>query len=232
MLSQLARKKLITRVRRGLYLVPRRLPLGGQWNPGEMVALLTLMEDCKGNYQISGPNTFHRNGWTEQIPNRVYVYNDQLSGDRQIGPSAFTFIKVAKERLGGTEVLRTPDGLEVVYATKTRSLVDAVRDWSRFATLPSAYAWIAREVASDRGIVARLVEDTIRFGNQGTRRRVGATLERLQVPDPLLRRIVKTLRPSSSFIPMTPNTMRRGKTSRRWGVIYNGENGPPSEDVA
>src|SRR5262245_9143568 len=40
-LSRLARKGLIARVRRGLYLAPSRLPIGGRWNPGEALALTT-----------------------------------------------------------------------------------------------------------------------------------------------------------------------------------------------
>src|SRR5258708_39628711 len=70
-LSRLARKGLIARVRRGLYLVPPRLPQGGQWSPGEFLALTTLISDRRGRYQISGPSTFYRYGWTEQVPNRV-----------------------------------------------------------------------------------------------------------------------------------------------------------------
>jgi predicted transcriptional regulator of viral defense system len=35
LLSRLARARLIARVRRGLYLVPPRLPLGGAWTPDE-----------------------------------------------------------------------------------------------------------------------------------------------------------------------------------------------------
>src|SRR5258708_4406088 len=110
-LSQLARKGLIARVRRGLYLAPARLPVGGRWNPGESLALTTLIEDRNGACQISGPNTFHRYGWTEQVPNRVYAYNNRISGDRQVGPVLLTLIKVSDARLGGTEVVRTPDGL-------------------------------------------------------------------------------------------------------------------------
>src|SRR6516225_5955825 len=75
-LSQLARKGFIARIRRGLYLAPSRLPIGGQWNPGEITALATLIADRKGIYQISGPNAFQRYRWTEQIPNRVYAYNN------------------------------------------------------------------------------------------------------------------------------------------------------------
>src|SRR5262249_49608103 len=114
-LSRLAEKGLIVRVRRGLYLVPPRLPLGGRWSPGEFLALTTLIGARDGRYQISGPNTFYRYGWTEQVPNRVYAYNNRISGDRQIGSAAFTLIKVADDRLGGTEVVRVPEGLDVVY---------------------------------------------------------------------------------------------------------------------
>src|SRR5215471_14271241 len=73
--SRLARKGLIARVRPGLYLVPPRLPPGGRWSPGEFLALSTLMGDRCGRYQISGPNAFYRYGWTDQVPNRLYAYN-------------------------------------------------------------------------------------------------------------------------------------------------------------
>ena len=79
-LSRLARKGIIARVRPGLYLVPPRLPPGGRWSPGEFLALSTLMSDRGGRYQVSGPNTFYRYGWTDQVPNRLYAYNNQDLG--------------------------------------------------------------------------------------------------------------------------------------------------------
>lgn len=39
LLSRLARRCLIARVRRGLYLVPPRIPPGGRWSPDEFLAL-------------------------------------------------------------------------------------------------------------------------------------------------------------------------------------------------
>ncbi|MCX6036154.1 MAG: hypothetical protein NTV38_14480 [Chloroflexi bacterium] len=44
-IARLARRSLIAKVRRGLYLVPLRLPLGGTWSPDPILALTTLMED-------------------------------------------------------------------------------------------------------------------------------------------------------------------------------------------
>ena len=121
----------------------------------------------------SGPNTFYRYGWTDQVPNRLYAYNNRISGDRQIGAVALTLIKVADERLGGTEIVRSPDGIDVVYASKARSLVDAVYDWSRFDSLPRAFDWIRREVEKDDAFVAELDpdDDSIREpGNDATDR--------------------------------------------------------------
>jgi predicted transcriptional regulator of viral defense system len=220
-LSRLAGKGLIARVRPGLYLVPPRLPPGGHWSPGESLALQTLMNDRGGRYQLSGPNAFYRYGWTEQVPNRLYTYNNRISGDRQVGPVALTLIKVADDRLGSTETARTPDGVDVIYASKARALVDAVYDWSRFDGLPKAFDWIAREVRKDEGFAAGLIDAAMAFGNQGTLRRIGALLERMEVQEPLLRRLGRALRPSSAFIAWIPNRPKRGKTNGRWGVVFN-----------
>lgn len=218
-LSRLARKGLIVRVRKGLYLVPSRLPPGGRWSPGEFLALSALMNDRKGQYQISGPSAFYRYGWTEQVPNRLYVYNDRISGERQIGSSAFTLIKVTDDRLGDTEIVRVPEGVDVVYASRPRALFDAVYDWSRFDTLPRAYGWISSECRQD-GFAADFVETTVRYGNQVTLRRIGAALENAGVAKNLVRKIERKLTPASAYTPWLPNDPQRGKTNKRWGIVF------------
>lgn len=220
-LSRLARKGMIVRVRPGLYLAPPGLPPGGAWSPGEFLALTTLMADRGARYQISGPYAFHRHGWSEQVPNRVHVYNDRISGNRRIGPHAFTFIKVAEERLGDVEKVEAPGGIEVVHATRARALLDAVEDWSRFHTLPAAYDWISREVQNDDGFAARLIAAAMRHANQGTRRRIGAVLEKQSVAEGLTRRLERTLHPTSSSIPWDPSRPKRGELSPRWKVVFN-----------
>jgi len=166
LLSQLSLAGVIARVRRGLYLIPPRLPMGGKWTPGEALALDTLMQDAGASYQITGPNAFNRYGFDEQIPTRLYVYNTKLSGDRTIGTVAMTLIKVAGERLGSVEELKAPDGLSLRYSSRTRALVDAVYDWSRFAGLPRGYDWIRTELAKRRVEPRALIRDAIRYGNQ------------------------------------------------------------------
>ena len=99
LLSRMARGRLIARVRQGLYLVPARLPLGGAWTPNEAEALNTLMRDAQGRYQICGPNVFNMYGFDDQVPVRVYAYNNRISGERKIGVVEITLIKVSDARL-------------------------------------------------------------------------------------------------------------------------------------
>ena len=189
LLSRLSQSGMIARVARGLYLVPPRLPLGGAWSPDEILALNTLMSDQDATYQICGPNAFNRYGFDEQIPTRTYAYNNRLSCDRQIGTVSLTLIKVADERLGSTEKVKTPDGMTAVYSSRVRTLMDAVYDWSRFDTLPRAYEWIKRDLTAKRVSAADLVDVAIRYGNQGTIRRIGTLLEQERVADSVLKKL-------------------------------------------
>lgn len=220
-LSRLERTDLIARVRRGLYLVPLRLPLGGRWSPDETLALNTLMAEKQGRYQICGPNAFNRYGFDEQIPTRVYAYNNRLSGERQIGTVALTLIKVADERLDDTEKVRMPNGQIAVYASRKRTLVDAVYDWSRFNSLPRGYEWIRRELKARRATAAGLVKTTLRYGDTGTIRRMGVLLARENVDDALLRKLERALKPTTGLIPWIPTRPKRGTVDRRWGVVVN-----------
>jgi predicted transcriptional regulator of viral defense system len=221
LLSRLEKAGLIARVWRGLYLVPPRLPLGGKWSPDEILALNTLMAEKQGQYQLCGPNAFNRYGFEEQVPARMYAYNNRLSGERRIGTVALTLIKVADERLNDTETVRTSDGETAVYASRTRTLVDAVYDWSRFNSLPRGYIWIRRELAARRVSAADLVKTTLRYGDTGTIRRVGVLLERERVNEGLLRKLERALKPTSSLIPWIPTRPKRGTVNRRWGVVLN-----------
>lgn len=221
LLSRLSRGGLIARVRQGLYLVPPQLPLGGTWTPGEIMALDALMEDQKGRYQICGPNAFNRYGFDEQIPNRLYAYNNRISGERTIGVVQLTLIKVADKRLGETEIFASPNGEKAVYSSRARTLVDAIYDWSRFNGVPRAYGWIRNELAQKRVTAGELVKVTLRYGDTGTVRRIGALLEREGIKKSLLLKLEQSLRPTTSLIPWIPSLPKRGTLNRRWGVVFN-----------
>ncbi|MBS0184143.1 MAG: hypothetical protein JSS39_17290 [Nitrospira sp.] len=219
--TRLSKARMIAQVRRGLYLIPPRLPLGGSWAPSEILALNTLISDSKGRYQICGPNTFNRYGYDEQVPNRIYAYNNRIYGDRVIGPVQLTFIKVADSRLGATEETTTADGEKGVYSSRVRTLLDAVYDWARFGSLPRAYEWIRADLKKRRVTARDLVQVTLRYGDVGSIRRIGYLLDLEGAEPSLLRKLERALRPTRSFIPWIPTKPKRGTTNRRWGIVDN-----------
>lgn len=220
--SRMARRRLIASVRRGLYLIPSKIPLGGEWSPNEVLALTTLMADRDARYQICGPNAFNRYGFDNQIPTRVYAYNDKVSGERNVGSVSLNLIKVAGERLGETEEVETIEGVTAIYSSRVRSLVDSVHDWARFGTLPQAYEWIRKELRAGRVNSGKLVRTTLRFGNVGTIRRMGVLLEREGVSEYLLGKLERAVPPSEGLAAWIPTREKRGTVSRRWSVVING----------
>jgi len=223
LLSRLAKAGMIARVQRGLYLVPERLPLGGKWSPDGISVINMFMEEKQGRYQICGPNAFNRYGFDEQVPVRIYAYNSAISGDRNVGAVALSLIKVDASRLGDTDEFRTAEGVTAIYSSRTRALLDAVYDWSRFNSLPRAYEWIRNELCATRIDAKKLIEVTLRYGDTGTIRRIGLLLDREGVEEKLLRRLEKALKPSAGLIPWIPTRPKRGKINRRWGVVVNEE---------
>lgn len=220
--TRLAKSGLIAKVRRGLYLIPARLPLGTRWAPDEGLVLNTLLADRGGRYQVCGPNAFNRYGFDDQIPARLYAYNNRFSERRSVAGVVFHLIKVADERLGDTEEERSAEGETLVYSSRARTLFDAVYDWSRFNGLPRAYGWIRRELAADRVTSTELADVTLRYGNLGTTRRMGALLEREGASERVLRQLEQASGRPANAIPWVPSAPRSGAVDRRWGVLLNG----------
>jgi predicted transcriptional regulator of viral defense system len=221
LLRRLARTGSIVRLQRGLYLAPMFFPAGGKWNPSESVVLPALMKALKARYQISGPSAFNRYGFDEQVPNRIFVYNDRLSGPRQIGSTQYVFIRVSDDRLGEVENVRTPDGEDLCYSSRARALVDVLYDWSRFNGIPRGLFWIRQELQKGSVRAAELARIAVRFGNQSALRRLGWTLEQAGAPPAVLKTVKKALNKSSSLIPLVPLKQGKGPTVKSWGVINN-----------
>ena len=221
-LSRLAGGGTIVRLKRGCYLVPPRLPLGGVWNPGEALLLRELMRVCdEGRYQLCGWPVFNRYGFTDQVAARLSAYNNRIYGDRVLAGRAFTFIKVKESRLGGTEESPTPSGTPLVIPGIARALVDAFVDWSRFGTLPAGSEWLRTAVREEPPLKSSLVKMLLRFGNQSAIRRAGYVLSNLGLPVSAQLRLRRTLRSRSSVIPLVPGRTARGRVDREWGVIDN-----------
>ena len=63
LLHRLANSGWIVRLKRGVYLVPPRIPAGGKYSPGIAHILQKLMLKMNGKYQICGPTAFNFYGF-------------------------------------------------------------------------------------------------------------------------------------------------------------------------
>jgi predicted transcriptional regulator of viral defense system len=219
--TRMAGKGLIAKVRRGLYLVPERLPLGARWTPHEALVLNTMLTGDGARYQVCGPNAFNRYGFSDQVPAQVWVYNNRVSERRTVGAVALRLIKVGDERLGEVEEEETPEGT-LVYASRVRTLVDAVYDWSRFNSLPRGYGWIRTDLEEGRVTPEELVRMSLLYGNLSTMRRIGAVLEEEGGSDEQLKRLHRAVGRPTSTLPLVPRRPLQGDVNRRWGVVLNG----------
>jgi predicted transcriptional regulator of viral defense system len=99
--------------------------------------------------------------------------------------------------------------------------MDAVYDWSRFNSLPQAYAWIRQELTKNSDIVSELVKAVLRYGNLATVRRIGYLLDALVQPSKYTKQLQRRLSDSRALIPWIPGKSARGKADSKWGIIVN-----------
>ena len=72
------------------------------------------------NYYIGLYNAFNLHGFTEQIPNKTFVFNTKYSADKKILHYNFKFFKIKKENLFG--IFKE----KYSYSDKERTIIDAL----------------------------------------------------------------------------------------------------------
>ncbi len=220
LLSRLTRKSLIIRLKRGVYLIPSKIPPGGKWQPNSLYLISYFMEVMQAQYYISGLYAFNYYRLSEQIPNIITIYNDKISGTKRLGVLTVNLIKVSKSRIGNPTSIKLKENRVVYIATLARTIVDAVMDWNRFGTLPDAFDWIHNHL-DDNSFSNDLVKTVLKYGNISTRRRVGYYLFKLTNNPLLVKPILKSLTLTKNWVPLNPEGGTKGKTSRTWRIIDN-----------
>jgi predicted transcriptional regulator of viral defense system len=218
--SRLCRSKLAIRLMKGIYLLPSKIPPGGNWGPNPYWIIDKLMNAIAAKYQITGRAAFNRYGFSEQVANQIAVYNTNLSGTKTIGGIRYDFIEVAADRIGAIDFQELKDGSKIPFSSAARTVTDAVYDWSRFGAISQAFEWIDSH-AMEKGWVRELVQSTANFGNVGAARRIGFVLQRADVSRQMLLPLTRMISATSSYIPLDPTKPKRGSVDKTWGVVIN-----------
>jgi len=110
LLSSLDEKGFIIRLKRGVYLIPRKIPPGGYWQPSSYYLISQFMKIMGANYHIGGINAMLYHRLTEQVPNTMTVYNDKISGKRNIGSLTVFFTKIDQKQICEIDHFTIPQG--------------------------------------------------------------------------------------------------------------------------
>ena len=221
--SNLNKKGIIVRLTKGYYLIPETISPTTYANVSEMEILKYYMEFYEAQFMISGPTAIYNYNYTTQIPNKIYVYNDKISGDKEIGRISFVFMKTSTKRLKGAEFVVTNKGIKIPYVSKARLLIGCIYDWNRYNTIPKVFNWIRDEIEKDPEITAKLVSNAIRYGNKIVQRRLGYFLETLNIDEKLVEKLQNKIKSSKTLKPLIPNTDLKGSVNKKWGLIINGK---------
>ena len=220
LLNRLVKNKMIIRLKRSFYLVPRKIPPGGMWQPDSLYLISVYMDIMKANYYIGGLYAFNYYGLSAQIPGMITIYNDKLSLKKKLGNLTIQLIKIPKSRIGIPRNIILKEGRKANISSLARTVLDAMADWIRFGTLPVAFEWIKQHL-NDKDFVHEFIKITLKYGNISSKRRIGYFLFRETHSLDLVNRLLKSIRETKNWVLLDPCGEGKGTTDKKWRIIDN-----------
>jgi len=117
LIEKLQKKKKLVSIKKGIYMIIPFSSIDKKWALDEYrISDYLLKED----YYIGLYNAFNLHGFTEQIPNKLFVFNTKYSADKKILHYNFKFFKIKDNKLFGIIKNKYP------YSDKERTIIDAL----------------------------------------------------------------------------------------------------------
>jgi predicted transcriptional regulator of viral defense system len=213
-LDKLKRKGRLIQIERGKYfVVPIKSP-NQLWSPNEFITAKYWMGNTP--YYLGYFGMYNYWGFTEQIPQTVFILNTGKSRTKIIGNIRYKAAKIGKNKYYGITRIRVDDE-EICVSDKERTLVDFIYN-------PVGSFENIKKVLKDnvnKIDISRFIGYLVRFPVAAVRKRAGYLLEELELPDLYLSRLKSRLGKSDNFIVLDPSRPRLGKINKDWGIIVN-----------
>ncbi|PIP68377.1 MAG: hypothetical protein CO035_03285 [Candidatus Omnitrophica bacterium CG_4_9_14_0_2_um_filter_42_8] len=216
MLATLAQRNRLIQLRRGRYLVvPLKAP-NQRWMPSELVVASLWMENIP--YYIGYSSMYNYWGFTEQIPQAVFVLNTQKEWKRKIGQNTYAAIQISPQKMYGLKKVRIGEE-DVFISDKERTLVDFISNpigsWENVQTVLSEQL--------NKIDIQKFIRYLVRFPVISVRKRAGMMLERIGAPTEDVNRLKNSIGKQNSYVVFNPFIKsRKGKVNKDWKVILNG----------
>jgi predicted transcriptional regulator of viral defense system len=215
-LDRLTKKGRLFQIERGKYLiVPIKAP-NQLWSPNEFIVAKFWMGNVP--YYIGYFTIYNYWGFTDQIPQTIFILNTKKSRIKTIGGIKYKAVKVKEEKYYGVGKIEV-DGEDIYISDKERTLVD-------FIFKPMGVG------GNLKGVIKKNIKkiDLVKFVKylnlfpvNAVRKRAGYILEEVGCPENILERIKRNIGPKNSYVVLDPSkTSRKGSVNKDWGVIING----------
>jgi len=117
LIEKLQKKKRLVSIKRGVYMIIPFRSIDKKWALDDYRIIDYLLKE---DYYIGLYNAFNLHGFTEQIPNKLFVFNTKYSADKQILHYNIKLFKVKKNKIFGIIKNKYP------YSDKERTIIDAL----------------------------------------------------------------------------------------------------------
>ncbi|MCB9772151.1 MAG: hypothetical protein H6754_06335 [Candidatus Omnitrophica bacterium] len=214
-LDTLTRKGRLFQIQRGKYLVvPMKAP-NQQWSPNEFVVAALWMGETP--YYIGYYTMYQYWGFTEQIPQTIFVLNLQKSITKKIGDVMYEALKIDQKKYFGIQKIKIED-VDICISDKERTLVDFVYNpIGSFSRIEDVFKENLAEIDLDK-----LIRYLIKFPVVSVRKRAGYFLETIGCKKVILEKLRKSFARDETNIVLDPtNKSRKGKINKEWKIIDN-----------
>ncbi len=218
-LERLQRKGWIRRIKSGKFAL---IPLSsGETRTPQLHEFLVAME-LVSPAAIAYWSALNHHGMTEQIPRTVFVQTDHpvRRPPKEALGITFKIVSVRPKKFFGT-ITDWINEQPFSITDKEKTIIDGL-DLPKYVggigEIAKALAQSWQELNEEK-----LREYAVKIGNTAVGKRLGFLMEALGLGNPEILR--KTLSFGDGFSPLDPTLPKRGKHSRRWGLLINAEVG-------
>jgi len=211
---RLSRKKRITRVERGKYvLVPGRAGVEGDWSE----SLFSIIPQVIDEYYVGFWTAMNHWGMTEQIPSAVFVATPKRKKHIKYGGQMLRFITISRKKFFGFTQERV-DKMQFNISTREKTVADALV----FPQYCGGLSEVTKAIWNSRNELdlKKVVECIKKMGVDVSLRRLGHILRVLRTAPEVSRSLTK--RKWYGFRFLDPAGPKKALTySKEFGLIIN-----------
>jgi len=208
--GRLVNKKWVIRIGKGKYLiVPLTAGVAGEYTEHEFIVASLITKD----YYIGYWTALNYYGFTEQVPNKIFIATKKRLKDRKIHETCLKFVCLSKKKFFGFDNISISN-LKVNISDKEKTIIDCL-DKPKYC---GGIEEIVKSIffAKEEIDFKKLTNYAIKIGNNAVIKRLGFILDFLSMDSKNLKNKI-----SSSYSVLDPTKEKKGKYSSEWKILIN-----------